>query len=126
MVAKAEELVARLRSTDSATKLKAVRDVKNQVIGSKPRKKAFIKLQVIPRIIEILAESDEADFQIQCATVVGSLARLDHDSAVEVLKAGGTALLLKMLDSRSQSIVENGLRAMNFYFEVSSGFLWLF
>lgn len=119
MVAKAEDLVANLKSSDSATRLKAVRDVRNQVIGNKHRKRTFIKLELIPTIVQLLDDKREGDIAVQCATVAGSLARVDEESARALSKAGGIGILFQLLESKEEAVVEAGLRALNFYFEVS-------
>ena len=45
------QLVACLSSDDTSTKLKALRDLKNQIIGNKSRKLDYINLGAVPRYI---------------------------------------------------------------------------
>ena len=118
MVAKAEDLVINLKSSDPGTRLKAVREVKNQVIGNKQRKKAFIKLGAIPHIVQVLKDEPESSLLVQCATVVGSLARVDSQCVQDVAHSGAVAPLFQMIASTEECVVDAGLRALNFIFEV--------
>ena len=118
MVAKAEDLVVNLKSSDPGTRLKAVRDVKNQVIGNKQRKKAFIKLGAIPHIVQVLKDEPESSLLVQCATVVGSLARVDAQCVQDLAHSGAVAPLFQMIASKEECVVDAGLRALNFIFEV--------
>ena len=117
MVAKAEELVVKLKSSDPGTRLKAVRDVKNQIIGNKQRKRAFIKLGAIPHIVQVLINEPESSLLVQCATVVGSLARVDSQCVQDLAHYGVVAPLFQMIASKEECVVDAGLRTLKFILE---------
>jgi hypothetical protein len=59
------EAVARLGSPDPDARLKALREVKNQVIGNRTKKLAYIKLGAVPKVVDILATSDNSAMLVQ-------------------------------------------------------------
>ncbi|KAK9819822.1 hypothetical protein WJX72_002765 [[Myrmecia] bisecta] len=118
MVAKPEELMQYLRSQDSDTKLRAVRDIKNQVIGNKNKKLSFIKLGAVPQVMELLAsETSESKLLVQCAATVGSFAYGLDDGVKAILDSGGVTPLLKTLSSNDESVVEAGVRSLKMIYQ---------
>jgi hypothetical protein len=64
------DLLTRLDSPDPNTKLKALREIKNQVIGNRTKKLSFLKLAAIPAVASILSSAAaEADSQLANADV---------------------------------------------------------
>lgn len=55
MVARADAVVEHVRSGDTSLRLKAVREMKNQVVGSRSRKLQFLKAGAVPHLVAILA-----------------------------------------------------------------------
>jgi hypothetical protein len=55
MVARADAVVEHVRSGDHSLRLKAVREMKNQVVGSRSRKLQFLKAGAVPHLVAILA-----------------------------------------------------------------------
>lgn len=52
------------------------RNIKNAVIGNKAKKSSFIRLDVIPKIIELLVQDDTGiEFIVESVVLLGSLAR---------------------------------------------------
>ena len=52
------------------------RNIKNAVIGNKAKKSSFIRLNVIPKIIELLVQDDtRIEFVVESVVLLGSLAR---------------------------------------------------
>eukprot|EP01018_Ginkgo_biloba_P005357 Gb_11611 [translate_table: standard] len=92
-----EELVESLSSVDSSAKLKALRDVKNQIIGNKTKKLSYIKLGAVPRVVEILASETETPLLVQSAAIVGSFACGIEVGVKAVLDSGALPHLLRML-----------------------------
>ena len=120
MVAKAkqQEVVDRLRSTDRTTRLKAVRDIKNQIIGNKNKKLSYIKLEAVPRVVELLQESADAHLLVQSAAAVGSFAYGLEDGFRAVLASGGVQQLIHAVSSPDESVVEAALRALKLVWQV--------
>ncbi|KAI9276616.1 hypothetical protein BY458DRAFT_505532 [Sporodiniella umbellata] len=73
---KYEESIKELSSADSAKRLKALRFIKNSVIGNKTKKELYIKLGVVQKLVEYLCLPEEPPFTLktQSATVLGSIA----------------------------------------------------
>jgi hypothetical protein len=64
------DLLTRLDSPDPNSKLKALREIKNQVIGNRTKKLSFLKLAAIPAVASILSSTAaEADSQLANADV---------------------------------------------------------
>lgn len=119
MVASPADLVARLGAADADQRLRAIRDVKNQIIGNKSKKLSYIKLGAVPRVVELLASSEsEYGVRIQCAATVGSFAYGVDDGLQAVLDSGGVNQLIQMLSSLDERIVEAGVRALKMVFQV--------
>ena len=52
------------------------RNIKNAVIGNKAKKSSFIRLEVIPKVIELLVQDDTGiEFVVESVVLLGSLAR---------------------------------------------------
>lgn len=52
------------------------RNIKNAVIGNKAKKSSFIRLKIIPKIIELLVQDDTGiEFVVESVVLLGSLAR---------------------------------------------------
>jgi hypothetical protein len=94
-----EDLVESLSSLDNTARLKAIRDVKNQIIGNKTKKLSYIKLGAVPRVVEILASDTEVPLLVQSAAAVGSFACGTDAGVRAVLDSGVLPHLLKMLQN---------------------------
>ncbi|KAL0035979.1 hypothetical protein WJX77_010067 [Trebouxia sp. C0004] len=119
MVAKQQEVVDRLRSPDCFTRLKAVREIKNQIIGNKNRKLSYIKLEAVPRVVELLQENADAFLLVQSAATVGSFAYGLEDGFRAVVASGGVQHLLHAVSSQDDTVVEAALRALKLVWQSS-------
>ena len=120
------DLLTRLTSPDHDIKLKALREVKNQIIGNRTKKLAFLKLGAIPAVSSILSAAvADSDFQlssvadnnsinknsnhnnniiIQSAAALGSFA-CGFDAGVRaVLDAGSLPLLIRLLSYPDEKV----------------------
>lgn len=128
-------LLSRLGSTDAEIKLKALREVKNQIIGNRTKKLAFIKLGVVPAIASIVADSaayvaanavndsDNKDSNksdnilVQSAAALGSFA-CGFDAGVQaVLDSGAFSHLLRLLSNRNEKVVDAGARSLRMIYQ---------
>lgn len=91
------ELVSRLTAADAAVKLKALRDIKNQIIGNRTKKLSFIKLGVVPHVAAILSSTSDPNILVQSAAVLGSFACGVDAGVSAVLDAGALPRLLRLL-----------------------------
>ncbi|KAL3702075.1 hypothetical protein R1sor_020097 [Riccia sorocarpa] len=115
--ARPEELVESLSSLDNTARLKALRDVKNQIIGNKTKKLSYIKLGAVPRVVEILASDTEVPLLVQSAAAVGSFACGIEAGVRAVLDSGVLPHLLKMLSNGDQKVVEACARSLKMIFQ---------
>ena len=121
MVARPEELVSRLAaSSDPDSRLKALRDIKNQVIGNKRKKGLYLQLGAVSGLVQILEHSDNTQLLIQSATAAGSLAYGSQQGAEAFLACNGLQPLLRTLWSSDLSLVDASLRALRCVFQVRS------
>lgn len=124
---KPEELVEGLSSLDTSARLKALRDVKNQIIGNKTKKLSYIKLGAVPRVVEILASDTDIPLLVQSAAAVGSFACGNDAGVRAVLDSGVFPHLLKTLSNVDDKVVEAGARSLRMIFQSTlapCGDLW--
>lgn len=111
------DLLPRLTSSDGEVQVKALRELKNRIIGNRTKKLSFIKLGLVPAVADILAskvaqaEADRgSDLLIQSAAVIGSFA-CGFDAGVRaVLDAGVFPSLVRLLSHRDEKV--------NFFFSI--------
>ena len=112
MVPRPRDLVGELRGPDA---VKTLRAIKNQVIGCKSRKVAFISEGAVQEILQILnssAPEQQAAVAVQACAVLGSLAYGTDAGLRELVAHGGIPRLVAMLSSADPAVVEAGLRAI--------------
>ncbi|KAI7892329.1 armadillo-type protein [Mucor mucedo] len=107
---KYEESIKELGSQDDTKKLKALRFIKNSVIGNKTKKELYIKLGVVQRLVEYLSCPDNGSYQlkIQAATILGSIAYGKDENVSAVVTSGAVTPLLNTLSlPRDKPIMES-------------------
>ncbi|KAJ7559874.1 hypothetical protein O6H91_04G104500 [Diphasiastrum complanatum] len=114
---RSEILVESLSSLDTMARLKALRDVKNQIIGNKTKKLSYIKLGAVPRVVEILASDSDVPLLVQSAAAVGSFACGNDAGVKALLESGVLPHLLKMLSNSNSQVVEAGARSLKMIFQ---------
>lgn len=116
--ARPEDLVESLSSLDNTARLKALRDVKNQIIGNKTKKLSYIKLGAVPRVVEILVSDTEIPLLVQSAAALGSFACGIDAGVRAVLDSGVLPHLLKMLQNGDSKVLSSfDLSALCYPFE---------
>lgn len=106
------DLLVRLGSTDTEVKLRALREVKNQIIGNRTKKLSFLKLGAVPAVADALAQAqaqaqaqDQAELLVQSAAVLGSFA-CGFDAGVRaVLDAGAFPNLINLLSYPDEKVM---------------------
>ncbi|XP_073015930.1 uncharacterized protein [Primulina eburnea] len=127
-----EYLIGRLNSaiTPYEAKLKDLRDLKNQIIGNRTKKLAFLKLGAVPSVASILsdavaaAEGSVGDARelhesvlIQSAAAIGSFA-CGLDAGVKaVLDVGAFPLLLSLISHVNDKVVDAGARSLKLIYQ---------
>lgn len=119
-----EDLIGRLSSSSTEAKLKALRDLKNQIIGNRTKKLCFLKLGAVPSVTSILSSSSATaaasaavcsgndvelndSLIIQSAAAIGSFACGFDDGVKAVLDAGAFPLLLRLISYPNDKVISN-------------------
>lgn len=90
-----------------------MRCIRDQVIGNRSRKLAYLKLGVVERLVELLSDPRAGSLiRINCAATVGSLAYGIEDGLRAVVASGGVAHLIQLLSSLDERVVEASVRAL--------------
>ncbi|KAF3452534.1 hypothetical protein FNV43_RR02967 [Rhamnella rubrinervis] len=117
------DLHARLTSSDSEIQLKALRELKNRIIGNRTKKLSFVKLGLVPAVADILASkvkaiaNHESNLLIQSAAVLGSFA-CGFDAGVRaVLDAGAFRDLFRLLSHPDEKVVDAGARSLRMIYQ---------
>jgi hypothetical protein len=112
-----DTLAERLRSPEASTRLKAIREVKNQIIGNKAKKQAF--LEVIPYLLEHLAAKNaDSEVVVQCAACVGSFSYGIEDGIKAIVAHDGVSVLVRALLSSEERVVEAAARSLKLVCQV--------
>ncbi|XWS73548.1 hypothetical protein CRYUN_Cryun02cG0139000 [Craigia yunnanensis] len=123
------ELLSRLASAEPEVKVRALREVKNQIIGNRTKKLSFLKIGAVPAIAGILADSTDDVIETNCnnnninnilvqsAATLGSFA-CGFDAGVQaVLDAGAFPNLLRLLANSNEKVVDAGARALRMIYQ---------
>lgn len=117
MVTEPKDIIKQLTSSDADAQCRAVRCLKNEIIGNPNRKQCFIQLGAVPRIVRILAHPQEQRLAIQAAAALGSFAYQNTDGVAAIVESGGVAHLMKALTNADIKLVEAGVRALKMIFQ---------
>lgn len=102
-----------LSSPDQDDRLQAVTNIKNAVIGNKAKKSSFIRLNVIPKVIELLLQDDSGiEFVVESIVLLGSLARGSADNVLALLDAHSLDVFLKGICHSDPRVVEASVRSL--------------
>lgn len=129
-----EDLIGRLSSSSTEAKLKALRDLKNQIIGNRTKKLCFLKLGAVPSVTSILSSSSATaaasaavcsgndvelndSLIIQSAAAIGSFACGFDDGVKAVLDAGAFPLLLRLISYPNDKVVGAAARSLKFIYQ---------
>ncbi|KAL2316603.1 hypothetical protein Fmac_030479 [Flemingia macrophylla] len=114
----ADHILRRLASSDSEIKFKAIREVKNQIIGNRTRKLSYIKLGVVPALVTALAQPDATSALIvQSVVALGSFA-CGLDAGVRaVLDAGAYPHLIRLVSAADYKVVDAAARSLRMIYQ---------
>ncbi|WOH15194.1 hypothetical protein DCAR_0934731 [Daucus carota subsp. sativus] len=117
-----ELLIARLRSAGEG-RLKALRELKNQIIGNRTKKLTYIKLGAVPSVVEILTSAvfdtsgDVHSILIQSCAVLGSFACGVDAGVKAVLEAGAFSHLMILISHRNDKVVDAAARSLRMIYQ---------
>ncbi|CAI2176126.1 12797_t:CDS:10 [Funneliformis geosporum] len=112
---KHEQAVIELDSSDPAVRVKALRFIKNHIIGNKTKKDLYIRLHVIPKLVKFFKSKDTVDsqVQIQAAIVLGSFAYGGEENVTEIVKHEAVKPLLECISLQNDPrLIEAAARAL--------------
>ncbi|XP_054818461.1 uncharacterized protein LOC129318002 isoform X2 [Prosopis cineraria] len=117
-----DPILDRLASTDCEIKLKAIREVKNKIIGNRTKKLSYIKLGAVPVVASVLAEADAnsdsgANLIVQSAAVLGSFACGVEAGVRAVLDAGALPRLFRLLSATDEKVVDAAARSLRMIYQ---------
>ncbi|KAL9458732.1 hypothetical protein AB3S75_007574 [Citrus x aurantiifolia] len=124
-------ILLRLTSGERDVKLKALRELKNQIIGNRTKKLSFLKLGAVPAVAGVLsdavsavdvADNDEndrivKDIIVQSAAVLGSFACGFEAGVRAVLDAGAFPNLSRLLSYTDEKVVDAGARSLKMIYQ---------
>ncbi|XP_010545586.1 PREDICTED: armadillo repeat-containing protein 8 [Tarenaya hassleriana] len=121
------DLISRIASPDADVKLKALREVKNQIIGNRTKKLSFLKLGAVPAISAVLSDyysagdddkcGGKGNILVQSAAALGSFACGFEAGVQAVLDAGAFPHLLRLLTNPDEKVVDAGARSLRMIFQ---------
>lgn len=108
-----EPAIASLQAaTNLESTARALWTMKNQLIGNKHKKVAFLNQGAVPMIIAAAEANASVDVWIQGAAALASLAYKQPAAVAEIRSARGVQLFMRMLASEDDKVVENAARAL--------------
>ncbi|XP_027335549.1 armadillo repeat-containing protein 8-like isoform X2 [Abrus precatorius] len=111
-----DPILDRLASSDCEVKLKAIREVKNRIIGNRTKKLSYIKLGAVPAVAAALVDSDP-NLIVQSAATLGSFA-CGVDSGVRaVLDAGAFPHFIRLLSAADEKVVDAAARSLRMIYQ---------
>ncbi|KAE9594134.1 hypothetical protein Lalb_Chr18g0050571 [Lupinus albus] len=113
-----DSILDRLTSSDSEIKLKAIREVKNQIIGNRTKNLSYINLGAVPAVAAALSDSDSAtNLIVQAAAALGSFACGVDAGVSAVLEAGAFPHLIRLLSSSEEKVVDAASRSLRMIYQ---------
>ncbi|KAL1347518.1 hypothetical protein HN51_023587 [Arachis hypogaea] len=111
-------ILDRLASSDGQIKLKAIRQLKNHIIGNRTKKLSYIKLGAVPAVAATLADFDsDPNLIVQSAAALGSFA-CGLDAGVRaVLDAGAFPHLIRLLSASDDKVVDAAARSLRMIYQ---------
>ena len=112
---------AELQACDLQTRLKAVRVLRNQIIGNKFKK--LQHLHLVPLLLELVGSSNDADLQVQSISTLGSLAYGVEDGVRAIVAANGIQAIVSALESSDQRVVVAAARSLKLLYQVGTAYV---
>ncbi|KAK4780654.1 hypothetical protein SAY87_016760 [Trapa incisa] len=117
------DTLIRLASSDHGIQLKALRDVKNQIIGNRTKKLVYIKLGAVPAVASVLADAldgsghSSTDLLVQSAAALGSFACGVDAGVRAVLDSGALPSLIQLLSNHDEKVIGSAARSLKLLYQ---------
>ena len=113
--------LARLQSSDAATVTRALRDIKNELIGNPHKKQSYGSAGAVEGIVASASNSSSSAVWAEAAAALASLALGVPETAQQLQACEGVALLLRfMRESSEPRTIEHTGRALHIVLKVSN------
>ncbi|XP_047325001.1 armadillo repeat-containing protein 8-like isoform X1 [Impatiens glandulifera] len=120
-----DDLIIRLTSSasDGDDKLKALRYLKNQIIGNRTKKLSYIKLGAVPAVVSILSDSSAGNCEaslsllVQAVATIGSFACGLDTGVKAVIDAEALPILFSLINYPNEKIVDAGTRSLKLIYQ---------
>jgi len=110
---KHQQAVTALSSNNTEEQLKAVRFIKNSVIGNITKKKLYMDLDVSPILIKIIADDSYSnDMKIQTSVIIASIANGNEQNILRLVQDGAMKPLLETFNTEDPRLYESAARAL--------------
>ncbi|CAH1764496.1 13336_t:CDS:10 [Entrophospora sp. SA101] len=109
-----EQAVVELSSLDPLVRIKALRFIKNKIIGNKTKKDLYIRLNVISKLVKFFEfKTTDPQIQIQAVIVLGSFAYGGEENVSELIKHDAVKPLLDCLSlQKDPRLIEAAARTL--------------
>ncbi|KAL6594834.1 armadillo-type protein [Neocallimastix sp. 'constans'] len=112
-VGKHQQAVSSLSSSNTDEQFKAVRFIKNAIIGNITKKKLYMDLNVSPILIKILSDNIyNNDMKIQASVIIGSIANGNEQNILRLVEDGAIKPLLELFNTEDPRLYEAAARAL--------------
>lgn len=105
-------------ASDDASRARAIRLLKNQLIGNRHKKVEYLERGAVPLVVSAASQPASADVLVQGAAALASIAYRHRPAACGVHACDGVALLVALLGHEDERVVEHSARALHAICEV--------
>ncbi|KAH8551203.1 armadillo-type protein [Umbelopsis sp. PMI_123] len=98
-LARFEDVIEQLQGNDPVQVYRALKTVKNSIIGNRTKKAQYANSGIIQRLVELLSPANDVseDLRMQAATILGSFAHGNDEIVSQIVAAGAIPKLLSAL-----------------------------
>jgi len=110
---KHQQAVKTLSTGNQEEQLKAIRFIKNSIIGNLTKKKLYMDLNVSPILIKIISDDSYSnDMKIQSSVIIGSIANGNEQNIERLVQDGAIKPLLDTFNTEDPRLYEAAARAL--------------
>jgi len=117
---RAIEIVADLQSESPEVRLKAVRSIKNTIIGNRTKKALFRSVGAVESLSNLLLNDTNVEIAIQTIVSLGSFSHGDDESIKKIVNGPAIQSLFQALNHEDPKVIEAGARSIKLILQASS------